>query len=99
MYNEHTMLCIKQRGVVLMSFFSKSTRKRQQPKSSNDVNVVFITNKELSEEQKNAIETIVKKAGKSDEDSTSIEILISMTTGILSVVNFNDSTNSIEVII
>lgn len=43
-----------------MSIFSRLFKKREQPESSDTFKVVLKTEKKLSEEQENAIITIVK---------------------------------------
>lgn len=94
------MLCIKQRGVVPMSFLDKLFNKRQQPKSFDDFKVFIKTENDLSEEQKNAIITIVKDGIRDGEEWKTIGLLIIMNAGIhTSNVGLIRVKNGIEVII
>lgn len=81
-----------------MSFLDQLFKKRQQPKSSDDFKVMLKTNKNLSEEQSNAITTIVKDGIRDGEDLYSIGLLIIMNAGIhTSSVALNSIKNGIEV--
>lgn len=82
-----------------MSFFSRLFKKRKQPYSSDNFKVVLKTEKKLSEEQRNAIITIVKDGIRSGEDFSSIGISIIMNTGIYDPVILNRIKNGVEVII
>lgn len=81
-----------------MNIFNKIFKKRKQPESSDNFKVILKTEKQLSEEQKNAIITIVKDATMSGEQPGDIAILIMMATGIYDMVILNRVKNGVEVI-
>ncbi len=81
-----------------MGIFSRLFKKREQPESSDAFNVILTTKKELSEEQKNAIITIVKDGTMSGVEPRDIAIKIMMSTGIYDVVILNRVKNGVEVI-
>ena len=81
-----------------MGIFSRLFKKREQPESSDAFNVILTTKKELSEEQKNAIITIVKDGTMSGVEPSVIAIKIMMSTGIYDVVILNRVKNGVEVI-
>ena len=81
-----------------MGIFSRLFKKRKQPESSDSFNVILKTNKKLSEEQKNAIITIVKDGTMSGLEPSDIAIQIMMSTGIYDTVILNRVKNSVEVI-
>lgn len=81
-----------------MGIFSRLFKKRKQPESSDSFNVILKTNKKLSEEQKNAIITIVKDGTMSGVANRDIAIKIMMSTGIYDMVILNRVKNSVEVI-
>ena len=81
-----------------MSIFSKLFKKRQQPSSSDDFKVILKTEKELSEEQRNTIITIVKDGTISGLEPSDIAIKIMMSTGIYDMVILNRIKNGVEVI-
>ena len=81
-----------------MSIFSRLFKKREQPESSDTFNVILKTKKELSEEQKNAIITIVKDGTMSGVEPSDIAIKIMMSTGIYDMVILNRVKNGVEVI-
>ena len=81
-----------------MSIFSKLFKKRQQPSSSDDFKVILKTEKELSEEQRNTIITIVKDGTISGIEPSDIAIKIMMSTGIYDMVILNRIKNGVEVI-
>mgnify|MGYP003304873363 FL=1 len=81
-----------------MGIFSRLSKKRKQPESSDTFNVILKTNKELSEEQKNAIITIVKDGTMSGVEPHDIAIKIMMSTGIYDIVILNRVKNGVEVI-
>ena len=81
-----------------MGIFSKLFQKRKQAKSSDNFNVVLYTKKNLSEEQKNAIITIVKNGNMSGIALSDISIQIMMSTGIYDVIILNRIKDGIEVI-
>ena len=81
-----------------MGIFSRLFKKRKQPESSDAFNVILTTKKELSEEQKNAIITIVKDGTTSGVEPRDIAIKIMMSTGIYDVVILNRVKNGVEVI-
>lgn len=81
-----------------MGIFSKLFKKREQPESSDNFNVILKTKKELSEEQKNAIITIVKDGTMSGVEPSDIAIKIMMSTGIYDMVILNRVKNGVEVI-
>jgi len=81
-----------------MGIFSKLFKKREQPESSDTFNVILKTKKELSEEQKNAIITIVKDGTMSGVEPSDIAIKIMMSTGIYDMVILNRVKNGVEVI-
>lgn len=81
-----------------MGIFSKLFKKRKQPESSDTFNVILKTKKELSEEQKNAIITIVKDGTMSGVEPSDIAIKIMMSTGIYDMVILNRVKNGVEVI-
>lgn len=81
-----------------MGIFSNLFKKRKQPESSDTFNVILKTKKELSEEQKNAIITIVKDGIMSGVEPSDIAIKIMMSTGIYDMVILNGVKNGVEVI-
>ena len=81
-----------------MSIFSKLFKKRQQPSSPDELKVVLKTDKKLSDEQKNAIITIVKDGTMSGVEPSDIAIKIMMSTGIYDMVILNRVKNGVEVI-
>lgn len=81
-----------------MGIFSRLFKKREQPESSDTFNVILKTKKELSEEQKNAIITIVKDGTMSGVEPSDIAIKIMMSTGIYDMVILNRIKNGVEVI-
>jgi len=82
-----------------MSIFSKFFKKRHPTEvSSGDLKVVLKTDKDLSEEQKNAIITIVKDGIMSGADLSDIVIKMMMSTGIYDVVVLNRTKDGIEVL-
>lgn len=81
-----------------MGIFSKLFKKREYPQSSDTFNVILKTKKELSEEQKNAIITIVKDGTMSGVEPSDIAIEIMMSTGIYDMVILNRIKNGVEVI-
>lgn len=81
-----------------MGIFSRLFKKREQPESSDTFNVILKTKKELSEEQKNAIITIVKDGTMSGVEPSDIAIKIMMSTGIYDMVILNRVKNGVEVI-
>lgn len=81
-----------------MGIFSRLFKKREQPESSDAFNVILTTKKELSEEQKNAIITIVKDGTMSGVEPSDIAIKIMMSTGIYDAVILNRIKNGVEVI-
>lgn len=81
-----------------MGIFSRLFKKREQPESSDTFNVILKTKKELSEEQKNAIITIVKDGTMSWVEPSDIAIKIMMSTGIYDMVILNRVKNGVEVI-
>ena len=81
-----------------MGIFSRLFKKREHPKSSDTFNVILKTKKELSEEQKNAIITIVKDGTMSGVEPSDIAIKIMMSTGIYDMVILNRVKNGVEVI-
>ena len=81
-----------------MGIFSRFFKKREQPESSDTFNVILKTKKELSEEQKNAIITIVKDGPMSGVEPSDIAIKIMMSTGIYDMVILNRVKNGVEVI-
>ena len=81
-----------------MGIFSRLFKKREQPESSDTFNVILKTKKELSEEQKNAIITIVKDGIMSGVEPSDIAIKIMMSTGIYDMVILNRVKNGVEVI-
>ena len=80
-------------------FFSNSKKIRELPKISDDLNVVILTNKELSEKQRDAIITVVKDGTMSGELDSDIAILINMCADINDTVVLNRTNDCIEVII
>ena len=82
-----------------MSIFSRLFKKRKQPESSDNFHIILKTDKELSEEQRNAIVTIVKEGIQSGEDLNTIGILIIMNVGIIDGIILNRIKNGVEVII
>ena len=81
-----------------MGIFSRLFKKRKQPESSDAFNVILTTKKELSEDKKNAIITIVKDGTMSGVEPSDIAIKIMMSTGIYDVVILNRVKNGVEVI-
>lgn len=81
-----------------MSIFSRLFKKREQPESSDTFEVVLKTEKKLSEEQKNAIITIVKDGTMSGVEPGDIAIKVMMSTGIYDMVILNRIKNGVEVI-
>ena len=81
-----------------MGIFSRLFKKRGQPESSDAFNVILTTKKKLSEEQKNAIITIVKDGTMSGVEPRDIAIKIMMSTGSYDVVILNRVKNGVEVI-
>ena len=81
-----------------MGIFSRLFKKREQPESSDTFNVILKTKKELSEDQKNAIITIVKDGTMSGVEPSDIAIKIMMSTGIYDMVILNRIKNGVEVI-
>ena len=81
-----------------MSIFSRLFKKREQPESSDTFKVVLKTEKKLSEEQENAIITIVKNGTMSGDEPGDIEIKVMMSTGIYDMVILNRIKNGVEVI-
>lgn len=81
-----------------MGIFSRLFKKRKQPESSDNFKVILKTEKQLSEEQRNAIITIVKDGIRSDEELSIICILIIMNVGIRDPVFLNRIENGVEVI-
>ena len=79
-----------------MGIFSKLFQKRKQAKSSDNFNVVLYTKKNLSEEQKNAIISIVKNGNMSGIALSDISIQIMMSTGIYNVIILNRIKDGIE---
>lgn len=61
-----------------MKFFSRFIKKRKPQKSSDDFKVSIITDKDLSEEVKDAIISVIKDAVMDGEDDNSIVILLFM---------------------
>lgn len=83
-----------------MNFFVGNPKKiRELPKISDDLNVVILTDKELSEKQRDAIITIVKDGTISGELDSDIAILINMCTEINDRVVLNRTDDCVEVII
>lgn len=82
-----------------MSIFSKLFKKRESPKSSDVFNVVLKINKELSEEQRNAIITTIEDGIRSGEDFSNLGILIIMDTDIHDPVILNRIKNGVNVTI
>ena len=82
-----------------MRFFKKLFNKRQQPKNSDDFQVIFKTSENLSEKQQNDIFTIIKEGTISGEDPHDITILIIMCTGFPVVGLRYISKNVVEVMI
>ena len=83
-----------------MNFFCGNPKKiRELPKISDDLNVVILTKKELSEEQRDAIITVVKDGTMSGELDSDIAILINMCADINDMVVLNRTNDGIEVII
>ena len=83
-----------------MNFFCCNPKKiRELPKISDDLNVVILTKKELSEEQRDAIITVVKDGTMSGELDSDIAILINMCADINDMVVLNRTNDGIEVII
>ena len=82
-----------------MNIFSKLFKKRNSPESSDNFKVILKTKKKLSEEQRNAIISIVKNAIRSGEDFSTIGILIIMNADIHDPVILNRIKNGVEVII
>lgn len=80
-----------------MGFFSRLFKKREQPESSDNFKVVLKTEKNLSEEQKNAIITIVKDGTISGVEFSDIAIKIMMSTGIYDMVILTRIKNGVEV--
>ena len=81
-----------------MGIFSRLFKKREPPESSDNFKVVLKTEKDLSEEQKNAIITIVKNGTMSGADPSDIAIHIMMSTGIYDIVILNRIKNGVEVL-
>ena len=81
-----------------MSIFSRLFKKREQPESSDTFKVVLKTEKKLSEEQENAIITIVKNGTMSGVKPGDIAIKVMMSTGIYDMVILNRIKNGVEVI-
>ena len=81
-----------------MSIFSRLFKKREQPESSDTFEVVLKTEKKLSEEQKNAIITIVKDGTMSGVEPGDIAIKVMMSTGIYDMVILNRLKNGVDVI-
>lgn len=81
-----------------MSFFNKIFKKRQLSASSDDFKVVLKTEKELSDEQRNTIITIVKNGIMSGTEPSDIAINIMMSTEIYDIVVLNRIKNGVEVI-
>ena len=83
-----------------MNFFCGNPKKiRELPKIFDDLNVVILTKKELSEEQRDAIITVVKDGTMSGELDSDIAILINMCADINDMVVLNRTNDGIEVII
>jgi len=82
-----------------MSIFSKLFKKRQQPSSSDEFKIVLKTGKQLSEEQRNAILTIVANGISRGADLDAIGMMIIMNAGICDPVILNRIKNCVEVII
>ncbi len=82
-----------------MSIFSKLFKKRQQPSSPDEFKVVLKTDKKLSEEQKNAIITIVKNGIGQGADLDAIGMAIILNAGIYDPVILNRIKKGVEVII
>lgn len=80
-----------------MGFFNKLFKNREQPKSSDNFKVVLKTEKELSEEQKNAIITIVKDGTMSGDEPSNIAIKIMMFAEIYDMVVLTRIKNGVEV--
>ena len=81
-----------------MNIFSRIFKKRKQLKPSDNFTVVLKTEKQLSEEQENAIITIVENGTMSGCQPSDIAIEIMMSTGIYDVVILNRIKNGVEVI-
>ena len=81
-----------------MGIFSRLFKKREQLESSDTFNVILKTKKELSEEQKSAIITIVKDGTMSGVEPSDIAIKIMMSTGIYDMIILNRIKNGVEVI-
>lgn len=84
-----------------MSFIEKFFKKlQQQPQNSFDnINFILYTSRDLSEEQKNTIKSIVKDGLKSKLNSSEILKKIDEETGIYSAFLFfsKDENGSIEI--
>lgn len=81
-----------------MSIFSKLFKKRKHPESSDNFKVILKTQKELSEEQKNTIITIVKDGIVSGVTPSRIAIKLMMSTEIYGIIILNRIENGVEVI-
>ena len=82
-----------------MGFFSRPFKKRKQPRPSDKLKIVLNTDKDLSEEQRNAIFTIVRAGIEAEEDLGTIGLIIIMNADIYSGVILNRIKNGVEVIV
>lgn len=82
-----------------MSIFSKIFKKRQQPIPIDKFKVVLKTEMKLSEEQKNAIITIVRDGIGQGTDLSTIAMAIIVRMNISSPIVLNRIKNGVEVII
>lgn len=83
-----------------MSFLDRLFRKRQRPKSHDDVQVTLRTTMDLSEEQRNAIIDILKSCVMLNLEAGKINLKIWGATGIRKdIYVLNRTINSIDVIL
>lgn len=82
-----------------MGILSRLFKKRKHTHSSEQFKIILRTDKELSEEQKNAIFTIVSNGIRSGEELNTIGMRIFMHAGITSPLFLNRIKNGVEVIL
>lgn len=78
-----------------MNIFIKALQKLKNPRSTDDLTVKLITSRELSEEQKNTITTIVTDGIKSRTSLFDIHIKLMLSTGISEPLVLNKINDSV----
>lgn len=80
-----------------MIFDLKKKKQRQSKKSSDSIKVIIKTKRRLSKEQKNTIESIVKKGIEKNDEFSDIAFEIMMATDIDSWIDVTPKSNGIQV--